>query len=144
MLIPKFDLSLEDTSGRLCFACGTENPIGLKLKPYYDGEKVRAEFIANTFHQGWTNAIHGGITYTLLDEVTAYTLLCHGIDFGVTAKSEIRFLRPVEVGQPIKVQAQVTKNNRRLLEVEAVLSDKDGSVIAKTISHWRLVKDHIE
>ncbi|GAI55712.1 unnamed protein product, partial [marine sediment metagenome] len=37
------------------FACGEDNPIGLKLKPVYDGEKVRAEFTPGEYHQGWDN-----------------------------------------------------------------------------------------
>ena len=37
----------EDTLGH-CFACGEDNPIGLKLKPRYDGEKVTAQRLAMT------------------------------------------------------------------------------------------------
>jgi len=89
MEIPKLDV---EYTARFCFACSQENPIGLKLKPVHDGEKVTAEFTAGKFHQGWDNVVHGGILYTLLDEVTAYAMLCHGIELGVTAKSEIRLL----------------------------------------------------
>src|SRR4030042_249329 len=106
MKIPKLDV--EYTAG-LCFACGEKNPIGLKLKPVYDGEKVTAEFTGGEFHQGWNKIVHGGIVYTLLDEVTAYAILCYGIDFGVTAKSEIRFKELAPIGVPIQASAWVTK-----------------------------------
>ena len=88
MQIPRMDVP-DDINFRLCFACGEDNPIGLRLKPVYDGEKVTAEFTPTEHHQGWLNITHGGILYTLLDEVAAYTILCHGIEFGVTAKSEV-------------------------------------------------------
>jgi acyl-coenzyme A thioesterase PaaI-like protein len=128
MKIPKLDV---DYSNRLCFACGEDNPIGLKLKPVYDGEKVRAEFTAGEFYQGWDNMVHGGILYTLLDEATAYVLLCHGIYFGVTARSEMRFKQVAPINEPIQISAWVTKLTRRLVETKGVLTLKDNTVIAE-------------
>jgi len=125
MEIPK--LGVEYTA-RLCFACSQQNPIGLKLRPVHDGEKVTAEFTGGEFHQGWNDTIHGGILYTLLDEVTAYAMLCSGIEFGVTAKSEIRFKQVVPINEPIKASAWVTKLNRRLVETRGMLALKDGTV----------------
>jgi len=126
MEIPKLDV---EYTAQFCFACSQENPIGLKLKPVQDGEKVTAEFTAGKFHQGWGNVIHGGILYTLLDEVTAYAMLCRGIELGVTAKSEIRFRQLAPINQPIQASAWVTKLTKRLVEAKGVLSLKDNTVI---------------
>jgi beta-phosphoglucomutase len=123
-------LNAED-SARVCFACGRENPIGLKLKPVHDGDRVRAEFTPGEFHQGWNDAIHGGILYTLLDEVSAYAMLCHGVEFGVTAKSEIRFKQAALVNQPIQASAWITRATSRLVETHGVLTLKDDTVIAE-------------
>jgi len=128
MKIPKLDV--EYTTG-LCFACSQENPIGLKLKPVYDGERITAEFTAGELHQGWNDTIHGGILYTLLDEVSAYAMLCHGIDFGVTARSEIRFKQIAPIKEPIQASAWVTKMTRRLVETKGVLTIKDNTVIVE-------------
>jgi beta-phosphoglucomutase len=126
MEIPK--LGVEYTA-KLCFACSQENPIGLKLKPVHDGEKVTAEFTAGEFHQGWNNVVHGGILYTLLDEVTAYAMLCYGIEFGVTAKSEIRFKQAAPINEPIQASGWVTKFTTRLVETKGMLTLKDNTVI---------------
>ena len=126
MEIPKLDV---EYNARFCFACSQENPIGLKLKPVHDGEKVTAEFTAGKFHQGWDNVVHGGILYTLLDEVTAYAMLCHGIELGVTAKSEIRFKQVAPINEPIQASAWVTKLTKRLVETKGVLTLKDNTVI---------------
>ncbi len=128
MEIPKLDT---EYTTRLCFGCGENNPIGLKLKPVYDGEKVRAEFTPGEYHQGWDNATHGGILYTLLDEVAAYAILCRGIYFGVTAKSEVRFKHVAPTGEPIQISAWVTKMTKRLLETKGVLALKDNTIIAE-------------
>jgi len=146
MLIPKLDLDLEDAENRLCFACGEDNPIGLKLKPVYDGERVRAEFTPGEYHQGWSNVTHGGILYTLLDEVTAYAILCCGVDFGVTTKSEVRFRQVAPINEPIQVSAWVTKLTKRLIETKGVLTLKDNTVIAEGSSLfyiWRRSKKAI-
>jgi len=132
-----------DSSTKLCFACGQDNPIGLKLKPIYDGEKVRAEFTPGELYQGWNNVTHGGILYTLLDEVTAYAILCHGIDFGVTARSEVRFKHVAPINEPIQISAWVTKLTRRLVETKGVLELKDNTMIAEIDSLfyiWRQSK----
>ena len=128
MEIPKVDTS---RTAKLCYACSQENPIGLKLKPVHDGEKVTAEFTAGKFHQGWDNMVHGGILYTLLDEVTAYAMLCHGIELGVTAKSEIRFKQVAPINEPIQASAWVTKLTKRLVETKGVLTLKDNTVLVE-------------
>jgi beta-phosphoglucomutase family hydrolase len=127
MKIPRLDV---EYTAELCFACSQENPMGLKLKPVHDGEKVTAEFTAGKFHQGWNDVVHGGILYTLLDEVTAYAMLCHGIEFGVTAKSEIRFKQEAPINEPILASAWVTKLTKRLVETKGVLTLNDNTVIA--------------
>jgi beta-phosphoglucomutase family hydrolase len=126
MEMPKLDV---ENTARFCFACSQENPIGLKLKPVQDGDKVTAEFTAGKFHQGWDNVIHGGILYTLLDEVTAYAMLCHGIELGVTAKSEIRFKQVAPINEPINASAWITKLTKRLVETKGVLTLKDDTII---------------
>ena len=115
---------------KVCFACGRENPIGLRLKPVHDGEKVTAEFTPGEFHQGWNDAVHGGILYTLLDEVSAYAMLCRGIELGVTASSQIRFRQAAPINEPIQASAWVTRLTRRLVETKGELTLRDSTVIA--------------
>jgi len=119
-----------------CFACGEDNPIGLKLKPRYDGEKVTAVFTPTVDHQGWFNITHGGILYTVLDEVTAYSTLCAGFSFGVTAKSNVRFRSPGTTGVEILASAWVTKSTSRLVETSGSLTSPDGTVLAEIQSSF--------
>ncbi|MCK4403305.1 MAG: PaaI family thioesterase [Dehalococcoidia bacterium] len=115
----------------LSFGCGEDNPIGLKLKPVYDGEKVRAEFTPGEFHQGCKNATHGGILYTLLDVVTGYSILYHGINVGATIKSEVKFKHVAPIGEPIQASGWVIKITKRLVEAKGVLTLEDNTVIAE-------------
>ncbi|MBN1152030.1 MAG: HAD-IA family hydrolase [Dehalococcoidia bacterium] len=136
MEIPHLDVPTEDQSLGYCFGCGEHNPIGLHLKPFYDGERVTASFIPEYNHQGWHHVTHGGILYTVLDEITAYVVLCSGFSFGVTAKSSIRFRRPSATNEPLIVTAWPTKVTSRLIEVNGRLATMDGSVIAEVESSF--------
>lgn len=128
MEIPRLDV---EYTTRFCFACGQENPIGLKLKPVHDGDKVIADFTPGRFHQGWDDAIHGGILYTLLDELAFYSILCNGVEFAVTGKSEVKFKKVAPVNEPLQASARVTKLTSRLVEVRSLLTIDDSTVIAE-------------
>jgi len=77
---------------------------------------------------------HGGILYTVLDEITAYAVLCSGYRFGVTAKSTVRFKKPSATGDPLLAAARATRVTSRLVEVYGSLTTADGSVVAEVDS----------
>ena len=62
----------------MCFACGPENPIGLKIRFNVEGDRCTAEFTPNENHVGFSDTVHGGIIYTALDDVTANILYQQG------------------------------------------------------------------
>jgi hypothetical protein len=56
---------------RMCFVCGIDNPIGLKLKFNTDDEGRRIpRFQPKAEHHGYPDHLHGGIRSTLLSEAT--------------------------------------------------------------------------
>ena len=114
----------------LCFGCGENNSIGLKLKFKWDGKKVITEFTPNRLHQGWAEVIHGGIITAVLDEAMAYAAGYEGLKC-VTATMQTRFKHPLSVGEPTIVTASVTRNARRLIETTAKMTLKDGTLIAE-------------
>ncbi len=128
---------VEYASG-FCFACGQNNPIGLKLKFTYDGEKVKSEFTPQQFYEGWAGFVHGGILYTILDEANAYAILCYGLDC-VTGTSEVKFRHPAPIGEPIQITAQLTRKTHRAAKTKAVLTLKDGTIIAENTSLFYIV-----
>jgi len=50
----------------MCFACGEDNPIGLKLKVKWDGKTAKTEFIPNKYHQGWGGIVPVSYTHLTL------------------------------------------------------------------------------
>ena len=138
MQIPRF--KIDNTVTHLCFGCGKDNPIGFKLQFTNNDGVIKGEFIPGEFHQGWPGIIHGGVLFTLLDEASGYAI--HNSQLKcVTAKSEIKFNQLATVDEPIQITAQITKNNLRLVETEATLSLRDGTVIAQSQSLWYVIKN---
>ncbi len=114
----------------MCFVCGKSNPIGLKLKFRQEGKKTIADFTPTSLHQGWSNIVHGAIILALLDEGMSWAAIYEGL-VTITAKMENRWRRPAKVGEPLVISASITRNTRRLIEAEAAVSLKDGTVVAE-------------
>ena len=114
----------------LCFGCGQNNPIGLKLNFQWDGKTARAEFIPTKFYQGWSGLLHGGIITTILDEAMGYAASSEGVNC-VTASIEARFRRPASIDEPLIITSSITRKTRKLVETKAVIFLKDGTIIAE-------------
>jgi len=115
----------------MCFGCGEDNPIGLKLSFQRDGKAVKAEFTPGKLHQGWANVVHGGILHSILDEAVSYAAIFEGLSC-ITAKMETRLRRPAAIGEPLIITAATTRNTSRLVEAEAKIAAKDGTLIAES------------
>lgn len=123
----------------MCFACGQANPIGLRIRfELRDGE-VTAEFTANGNHVGYENTVHGGIIYSALDDVMANVLYLQNIK-AHTARCEIRYRRPLEVGQTVRLRGWIDSERRRLyvLKGEARLADGNDLVADAEASFMRV------
>jgi hypothetical protein len=68
-------IPLPRLEGYDCFGCGTNNPIGLRMTFYRQGDAVCSDVVLKRDHVGWQNMAHGGIISTLLDEVMAWTVI---------------------------------------------------------------------
>jgi len=117
----------------MCFACGQQNPIGLKLKFGWDGKVARTEFTPSKLYQGWAGVVHGGIISCLLDEVMSYAALFSGAN-SLTARMQTRFKRPLQIDEPLTITASLTKKTRKLVEAKAEVSLKDGMVVADSMA----------
>lgn len=115
---------------RMCFGCGPDNPIGLKLKFQWDGKTARAELTPGEFYQGWAGVLHGGIIMCILDEAMAYAALFEGMHC-VTARMEVKLRRQASIGETLIITASITRNTRKLVETKAAISSKDGALIAE-------------
>ena len=115
----------------MCFACGPQNPIGLKLKFNWDGKEVKAEFTPGELYQGWSGLVHGGIISCLLDEAMSYAALYSGVN-SLTARMQVRFKRPLPIDEPLTVTGSVTRKTRRLVETRGEVRLADNTLVAES------------
>ena len=109
-----------------CFACGIENPSGLRLRFYDNGkDQVSTRFTLEPQHAGYPDMAHGGIVAAILDEVGGRTMMInHPNRFFVTAHMDMRFRRPVPVGVCLEASAWlIVQHGRRTQAHAEILSD---------------------
>ena len=118
-----------DVAPHRCFACGTLNEHGLGLVLHVEAQRAWVDLELAPRFQGWDDVAHGGIICTILDEVMAWALVA-GDNWGVTARMSVTFRRPVKIGDPIRAEGWITRNGRRMIDTEARIIDRDGTVLA--------------
>jgi uncharacterized protein (TIGR00369 family) len=113
-----------------CFACGRENPIGMRLHIELGEGTARASWTAGDDFVGWSDKLHGGIIATLLDEVMAWAPSSFD-SWAVTAEMTIRYRSPAAPGEELRAEGRVTERRRRIYEVRGEVRGGDGRLIAE-------------
>jgi acyl-coenzyme A thioesterase PaaI-like protein len=108
-------LSIERAT--MCFACGVDNPVGLQIRFRMEGDRCLGEFTPGLNHVGYDNTVHGGIIYAALDDVMANVLYLQEVK-AHTARCEIRYRQPLEVGQTIRLAGWIDQQRRRLVTLK--------------------------
>jgi acyl-coenzyme A thioesterase PaaI-like protein len=115
-----------------CFVCGPHNPIGLRVAFAMDGGICRGRFTPGEHHAGFDRITHGGIVFSVLDDVMANWLFLQGAR-GFTAKCEIRYRQPLPIGTEIALSCRLKQRKGRLIQLEASAErSDDGSTVAST------------
>lgn len=124
----KFDVNAR---WQQCFGCGQENPLGLKLIFRWDGERVRTEYTAPEYFQGWKGVLHGGITTLLLDEAMGWATLYKKIATA-TAEMTVKLKKPIPINEPLLIEGWVEKQSSRIVSTRATLTLKNGIMGAES------------
>jgi uncharacterized protein (TIGR00369 family) len=115
---------------RNCFVCGTENPGGLNVAPHKDGKRVIARFTPGDVHRGFSRAVHGGITASLLDEVVGVAAGQASGGKCATVELTVTYKRPVLVGVEVVAEGWAVRRAGRFVFGAGRLVDPDGRVLA--------------
>jgi len=118
----------------MCFICGVENPVGLKLKIY----EIKPGIVETTYtppehFQSYPGILHGGIVATILDEVSGRAQMGDPVQarFMFTAKLEVKYRKNVPIGKPLRVVGKAGKSKGRMAESWAGIYDESGTLLAE-------------
>jgi uncharacterized protein (TIGR00369 family) len=115
-----------------CFACGNNNPDGMRLKFAYD--ETRNSFVCRfrlgKRYTGPPGHAHGGIIATILDEAMGKVNKLRNA-VALTSKITVNYLKPVPLNKPLRVESrELLVRGRRHTNMAEILNSK-GEVLAR-------------
>jgi len=116
-----------------CFACGKDNPEGMRLKFFFDQGHHRAwcKFKLPRKYQGPPGHAHGGIIATLLDEAMGKVNKLRSV-VALTSSMAIEFVKPVPLDKNLIVEGTEQDVQGRRHFNTAEIRDEHGTVLARS------------
>lgn len=124
-----------------CFVCGPSNPIGLGLSFTLDGDICRTVFTPGENHAGYDRVTHGGLLFSVLDDVMANYLFLKGHRC-YTARCEVRYHQPLPVGARVLAEGRCLKRKARLAQMQGrLLREATDELVAEARASFMLIPD---
>lgn len=121
-------------NSKMCFICGLENPVGLKLRIYQtEPGIIETAYTAPENFQGYPGVLHGGIVATILDEISGRANMGDpsAPRFMFTAKLEVKYRKNVPTGKVLKIIGKAGKSKGKMAEGWAGIYDEHGTLLAE-------------
>ena len=132
-------------TSRMCFICGRQNPVGLKMDFYQDSdaEQIVADLTVPDGYQGYPGVVHGGIVAAILDEVAGRAVLLHrsAEDLMATLRLTITYRQVTPTETPLTVVGWIERLSGAGARVAGEIRLPDGSVTAECESLLAPVPD---
>ena len=138
-------LGLEE-QGYNCFACCPQNPYGLKMEFYEDGDDIVCLWDSRDDYQGWLKTLHGGIQATLMDELGGWLINRKLQTAGMTTNLTMKYRNPVPTGEGVRleIRGHIKEMKRNFAFIEATLSHEDKICSLCEMTYYCFPKDKAE
>ena len=121
-----------------CFVCGPGNPIGLGVRFRLVDDLCLGEFTPEERHSGFRAVTHGGIVFSLLDDVMANWLWLRGLA-AFTAKADVRYRAELPVGTAVYLEGRCLARKGRLARMQGkVIRQDNGELVAEATASFML------
>lgn len=112
-----------------CFGCSPDNPLGVKMEFYEDGDDIICFWKPQSHYQGWIDTLHGGIQATLIDECASWVLFRKLQSTGVTSKLEVRYRKPIMTTETqITLRARLRERRRHVAYIYVSIENSRGEI----------------
>lgn len=124
-----------------CYVCEPRNERGLRIPFFHDTEAgvVFADLMLSNDYSGAPSFVHGGVTLAVLDEAMAWACIAVGHRWAVTSETTTRFLGPVYVDKPHRVEARVGEAGDETMRATATVADLKGRVRAEATATFAVL-----
>jgi uncharacterized protein (TIGR00369 family) len=126
-----------------CFACGTNNADGMRLRFTYDEERkcFVCRFRLGKRYTGPPGHCHGGIIATILDEAMGKVNKLHQV-VALTSEITVNYLKPVPLKQLLRVESrEVRVTGRKHINMAEILNE-NGEVLARSQGLFIAIDPH--
>ncbi|MCX7965068.1 MAG: PaaI family thioesterase [Syntrophorhabdaceae bacterium] len=123
------------------FFCGFNRKDGLQLQVMYDKGFVYCEVNLDNRFEGYTDVLHGGIIFGILDVLIWYAIFMETKKICMTRKTEIEFFKPVICGTPYMAKGQFLRIEGKDVHATAWIEDNKGDVYASVNALFREARD---
>ena len=116
-----------------CFACGKNNPDGMRLRFTYDEERNSfvCRFRLGKRYTGPPGHCHGGIIASILDDAMGKVNKLHHV-VALTREMTVEYLKPVPLHKPLRVEGrEIEKRGRTHVNSAEILNYKN-EVLARS------------
>ncbi|MBR5350152.1 MAG: PaaI family thioesterase [Prevotella sp.] len=115
--------------GYNCFGCCPDNPLGLHMVFFEDGDDIVSYWKPGDRYQGWLNVLHGGIIASLIDETAGWVVFRKLQTSGVTSSLNVRYKKAVSTLEPeLTIRGRITEQRRNLVTITVELSNANGEL----------------
>ena len=130
------------TEGYDCFGCSPDNPLGLHMEFFEEGDEVRCYWTPSIHFQGWIDILHGGIQATLIDEIASWVVFRKLQTAGMTTRINVAYRKAVKTTEPqITLRAVLKSYEHRIAVIDVVLENADGQICTEAEVHYLTMKD---
>lgn len=120
--------------GYYCFGCSPENPMGVKMEFYEDGDEIVSFWKPKPEYQGWLDTLHGGIQVVLLDEICAWVIVRKLQTTGVTSKMETRYRKSILTNDTLlEIRASIQEQKRNIILVKATIYNSAKEICTEAV-----------
>ncbi len=112
-----------------CFGCSPNNPFGLHMEFFEDGDYIVSKWHPERNYQGWVDTMHGGVLSTLIDETCGWVVTRKMQTSGFTTNLCVKFRKAVSTHESVlTIRANIVKQMRNLLFIHAEITNTIGEL----------------
>lgn len=102
--------------------------MGLKISFRIENDVCIADYLPPAHLCGWQDLVHGGIIFSLLDDVMGNLLLLRG-EPAFTARCDIRYRAPLSVGVKVRLEGRELSRKGRLVRTSGKVIRQDTKIV---------------
>lgn len=119
-------------TGYNCIGCCPDNPIGLHLEFFEDGDDIVAHWKPTQNHQGWINVLHGGVQALMIDEASGWVVARKLSTTAVTSKMNVQYLKSIYTDdEGLTIRSRISKMMRNVAFIETEIWNGAGELCTK-------------